>query len=156
MATCLGTISDGHSPDWLKLQRSIFREMEKWLDRSRWAPHLAHRQVAEMIVEAVEHRNATRDWRMLQYVVMPTHLHLFCEIGERGLRRTMAEFKRWTGHEATKLVTGFDASRFWQREWFDHWSRSEEEDDRIARYIQNNPVKAGLVNCWEDWPYRSK
>ena len=35
--------------------------------------------------------------------------------------------------------------RFWQDEWFDHWPRSDEQDERIMRYIQNNPITAGLV-----------
>ena len=69
-----------------------------------------------------------------------------------GLKTTLTDFKRWTGHEAAKLLD-LDADRFWRREWFDHWSRSDEEDDKIIRYNRNNPVKAGLVARYTDWPY---
>ncbi len=88
---------------------------------------------------------------MLEYVVMPTHIHLFCELGDQSLFRVMKEFKRWTGHAATKILGSGKASRFWQREWFDHWSRSDEEDEKIIRYIRENPVKAGLVTDYLQW-----
>jgi hypothetical protein len=83
---------------------------------------------------------------------MPTHLHLFCEIGAKGLKATFEDFKRWTGHRAAQLLN-VEAEAFWQREWFDHWSRSDEGDDRIVRYIQNNPEKGGLVEAPAFWPY---
>ncbi len=34
---------------------------------------------------------------------------------------------------------------FWQREWFDRVVRNENEKARIIRYIEQNPVKAGLA-----------
>jgi type I restriction enzyme R subunit/putative DNA methylase len=45
--------------------------------------------------------------------------------------------------------------RFWQDESFDHWVRSEGEFIRIQKYIENNPVKAGLVAKAENWPWSS-
>jgi len=52
---------------------------------------------------------------------MPTHLHLFCQTAK--LKETLEDFKRWTGHQAAKHLN-IDGKRLWQREWFDHWSRS--------------------------------
>jgi len=34
---------------------------------------------------------------------------------------------------------------FWQRESYDHWVRDGHELERIAAYIENNPVQAGLA-----------
>lgn len=148
-------IEHKESPAWLSLQRAIFREMENWLDRAEWNPKLRHPQVAAMVVEAIEHRRQRADWHIFEYVVMPTHLHLFGEIGVSGLKDTLEDFKRWTGHQAATILA-VDGERFWQREWFDHWSRSDEEDEKIAKYIRNNPVKAGLVHEHTDWPYASR
>jgi hypothetical protein len=138
----------------LRLQRSIFAEMERWLDRCQWNPHLQRTDLAEMVADAIDHRHKRGDWQMFEYVVMPTHLHLFCELGRRGLKGTLEDFKRWTGHQAAKLLN-VDTERFWQREWFDHWSRSDDEDERIVAYIRNNPVKAGLVQDYLQWLYAS-
>jgi REP element-mobilizing transposase RayT len=148
-------IQDKGSPAWLSLQRAIFREMERWLDQVGWDPKLRHPQIAQMVVEAIERRRQRADWHVFAYVVMPTHLHLFSEIGAAGLKETVEDFKRWTGHQAAAILAG-DGQRFWQREWFDHWSRSEEEDEKIVNYIRANPVKAGLVQSPTDWPYASK
>ena len=149
---CRSTQRD--APDWLRLQRMIFAEMERWLDRAEKTAHLAQPAVAEMLIEAIEHRQANGDWDVFEYVVMPNHLHLFCEIGRSGLKETLEGFKTWTGRRAAEIL-GTDGERFWQREWFDHWSRSDAEDDRIARYIRKNPEKAGLVAKFADWPYGS-
>lgn len=53
------------------------------------------------------------------------------------LDRVIVSFKRWTATQAAEIA-GFDFRQFWQREWFDHWSRSLEEDDAIERYIRQN------------------
>jgi REP element-mobilizing transposase RayT len=45
--------------------------------------------------------------------------------------------------------------RFWQQESYDHWARDEDELERIIRYVEQNPVKAGLVAKAEDWPFSS-
>ena len=107
--------------------------------------------VAEMVIESIKHRQAREDWKLYEYVVMPNHIHLFGKIGKSGLKATIEDFKRWTGHEATRLLNG-KVERFWQREWFDHWSRSDDEDDGIVTYLRNNPVRGGLVKKYADWP----
>jgi putative transposase len=165
--------------EWLNIQRAIFVEMERWLDRASYNTQLERREVATMVADAIAHREERGDWQMHEYVIMPTHVHLFYEIGARGLKATLEDFKRWTGHRAAELSgrtvlpkrslelgdaersrlaggTYTDAAyRFWQREWFDHWSRSDAEDERIAAYIRRNPEKAGLVAAYQDWPYGS-
>jgi REP element-mobilizing transposase RayT len=137
----------------LELSRKIFAEMEKWLDRLTPLHHLQQPEFAEMVTEAIQRRRDRRNWEMFAYVVMPGQIHLFFEMnGELSLKCELEEFKRWTGHCAAKMDKQFQGRRFWQTEWFDHWSRSDEEDEQIARYIRRNPVKAGLVEHLEEWP----
>jgi REP element-mobilizing transposase RayT len=128
--------------------------MEKWLDRTPASRQLGVPVVARMIEEAIENRVTRGIWNMFEYVVMPSHLHLFFELLQPGLKQTLKSFKRWTGHEAAKLIPLW-GPRFWQQEWFDHWSRSDAEDERIAAYIRRNPMAAGLCNDYLTWPYGS-
>jgi REP element-mobilizing transposase RayT len=162
IAAALETLRRNEHSSRLQIQRRIFSEMEKWLDRAARVDHLQNAEVANVIVEAIAFR-AGRVWNMHEYVVMPSHVHLFFEItgapsgrsSEDGRLKTILEqFKRWTGHEASKLLS-LNGNRFWQDEWFDHWSRSDEEDQRIVAYIRRNPEKAGLVTSYEQWPYGS-
>ncbi len=44
---------------------------------------------------------------------------------------------------------------YWQTETFDHWVRDDSEMLRIIDYIEQNPVKANLVNSPEEWRWSS-
>jgi REP element-mobilizing transposase RayT len=137
----------------LKVQRQIFAEMERWLDQAERATHLRNGDVARIVMEAIAHRQGTV-WNLFEYVIMPNHIHLFFELLRSGLKQHLEQFKRWTGHETGKLLN-LDKTGFWQDEWFDHWSRSDEEDSEIAEYIRRNPEKAGLVAHYTQWPFGS-
>ena len=138
--------TDDDNDHSLALSRKIFVEMERWLDSNHSVIHFKQSDLCEMVVEAIQFRQRKAVWEIFSFVVMPSHIHLFFELNdELSLKRELEEFKRWTGHQASKLNPSFSARRFWQSEWFDHWSRSDEEDDKIVRYIQNNPVKARLA-----------
>jgi len=50
---------------------------------------------------------------------------------------------------------GRTGETFWQAEFYDHWVRDEKEWRRIADYIENNPVKAGLVTRASDYRWSS-
>ena len=154
ISTELANRKDNESADGtLPLMRTVFREMEKWLDA---APHnklLSDSKLAELVVEAIQHRVRMQRWVVYEFVVMPSHIHLFMSVLQGTLKESMEDFKRWTGHQAGKLLE-LPNGRFWQDEWFDHWSRSDEQDERIIRYIQQNPVIAGLVKSATDWKYR--
>jgi type I restriction enzyme R subunit len=50
---------------------------------------------------------------------------------------------------------GNTGKRFWQAESYDHWVRDDLERERIAGYIENNPVKAGLVDSAEKYRWSS-
>jgi hypothetical protein len=138
----------------LRLQRHIFAEMEAWLDRAEQVALLRQPAVAQRVVEAIRYRSQQGVWQMFEYVVMPSHVHLFFALLRGGLKQVLEDFKGWTGRQAGKLLH-LDGDRFWQKEWFDHWSRSDEEDERIAANIRHNPEKAGLVRRYTDWPHGS-
>ena len=65
-------------------------------------------------------------------------------------------------HDLTQDVNLFLGSRlgrtgetFWQAESYDHWVRDDREWKRIHAYIEENPVKAGLVQRASDYRWSS-
>ena len=132
MSAELGRLRGG---EMLEHRRQISREMEAWLDRAEGARDFVVPRVAEMLVETIKNRYERRGWDVFQYVIMPSHAHLFFSVGENGtgMIRTITEFKRWTGRQAGKWIE-LRSGDFWEREWFGHWSRSPGEDFKIIDY----------------------
>ena len=91
-----------------------------------------------------------RHWTVLAAVIMPDHIHLPVsptEDREAKLGNLAAAIKRWMREE-------LDASWKWQRGSFDRLLRSEESLQDKWLYVEENPVRAGLVKNYLDWPYR--
>jgi REP element-mobilizing transposase RayT len=90
-----------------------------------------------------------REWRVLAAILMPDHLHIVVAPRERDARlgNFSAALKRWMRKE-------LDASWEWQLGCFDRLLRSDESLHEKWLYLQENPVRAGLVSNWRDWPYR--
>ena len=42
---------------------------------------------------------------------------------------------------------------FWQTSFWDHFFRGDERLDHVVEYVLNNPVRAGLVERWCDYPF---
>ena len=92
-------------------------------------------------------------YKLHAYVVMANHVHLLIQptiAPDRLLRSLEGSAAR----EANRLLdrTG---EPFWQKESYDHWVRNTKEFLKIKAYIENNPVKAGLVRDARDFPWSS-
>ena len=89
---------------------------------------------------------------------MPDHLHLLVGAdAEADLVGFLKSLKQRTGwwfrnrHLAGSLKAS--PTSLWQKSYYDHVVRSEEDLLQIARYIVGNPVRAGLVESPEDYPF---
>lgn len=122
-----------------------FAWIDKFLDKAVYGPSWLRRpEIAKMIVDALHYRESQlRQYVLHAYVVMPNHVHILITPIE-SIQKIMHSLKGFTARAANLLLdrTGLP---FWQRESYDHWVR-EGEFDRIARYIELNPVKAGLAS----------
>ena len=65
----------------------------------------------------------------------------------------MHSIKRHTARKCNLLLG--QRGKFWQQESYDHWARDEDELERIIHYVEQNPVKAGLVVRPQDWQFSS-
>ncbi len=81
---------------------------------------------------------------------MPTHLHLLISPGEKSVIDFLAEFKKKTSDLARERR---GIKQLWQRSFFDHRVRSNEREVEQWEYIRANPVRAGLVEYPDDWPW---
>ena len=82
--------------------------------------------------------------------LMPDHLHLLISPVEGSLINSV---NRWKSYTANLLLKKGVNSSCWQRGFYDHAIRKEEDVRTIAEYIVNNPIRAGIVRYCEDYPF---
>ena len=85
-----------------------------------------------------------------RYVLMPDHLHLFLSVVEISLSNWVKSLKNTLSKTLRSL--GCDAPH-WQKGFFDHLLHSGESYSQKWDYVRENPVRAGLVERAEDWPF---
>jgi len=87
-----------------------------------------------------------------EFVVMPDHLHLMIT-PKTSLEKAMQFIKGGSSHRIGKLRGR--KSDVWQVGFHD-WTIRDPDDWRAkVQYIQENPVRAKLVEKAADWPYSS-
>ena len=86
---------------------------------------------------------------------MPDHVHLFVAVPLTGitLGKWVQALRSVLGKEL--LSCGFHKPH-WQEGFFDHLLRSEETYAHKWDYVRMNPVRAGLCQTPEEWPYQGE
>ena len=136
-----------------------FARAERMLDHDPPVRWLADPRIARAVADAVRHFDGER-YDLLAFVVMPSHLHWVFRP-----REDWADDRRSPRERIVHAVNSFTASEcnrllgrsgpFWQHESYDHWVRDDEELGRVVDYVEQNPVKAGLVATAAEWPFSS-
>ena len=82
---------------------------------------------------------------------MPDHLHLLVEgtADNSACKRFIARLKQYSGYYYSAAY----GEKLWQRYGFEHVLRDDEITMVVAKYILENPIRAGLVTCVEEYPF---
>ena len=131
-----------------------FLMMDRLLDNPRSGPlHLRNTGIARIVVEAIMYREHHGQYQLHSFVVMPNHVHLLVT-PHAQVSKLMQSLKRHTAREGNQML-GLTGHRFWQEESYDRLVRDDREFNKIAKYIEMNPVNAGLAATPEDFPWSS-
>jgi putative transposase len=95
-------------------------------------------------------------------VVLPDHLHAVLTLPGADADFS-GRWRRIKGHFSSALTdAGFDLPRasngdltLWQRRFWEHTIRDENDFERHVDYIHFNPIRHGLVRRVRDWPHSS-
>lgn len=129
------------------------RRLQKWLDAGYGECHLRQPEIARVVEEFLFARDEV-DYRLLEWVVMPNHIHVLAELAAHA---PMAEVvKRWKGGSSHRInrILGRRGT-FWFREYHDRFMRDGDHFSNSVAYVRENPVKAGLCKAAEDWEFGS-
>jgi REP element-mobilizing transposase RayT len=124
------------------------------LDGSSYGPTwLEQPQIATVVTNALHYAEEVLGrWRLLAYCIMPNHVHLVLTGVHPVLHQVLGSVKQYSSRLINQQM-GRTGQAFWHAESYDHIIRSQREYHHQVRYVVNNPVKAGLVPDWADWPF---
>lgn len=122
-----------------------FAAFDRLLDEARTGPlYLRQEPIALMVVEAMNFGERTLErYSLHAFVVMANHVHVLMS-PQVPLPTLMKSLKSFTARRANRMLAR-TGSPFWQEESYDHLVRNDREFERILAYIEDNPVRAGLV-----------
>jgi len=134
-------------------RKERFFLLEKHIDRGMGNCILTDPTNAEIVRQTLEHHDGEQ-YLLLACTIMPNHVHVMIEqMTGYSLSDVVQPWKSVSAHRINK-VRG-SPGRIWAPDYFDRFVRDEQHFANAKHYIENNPVKAGLVDKPERWPYSS-
>ena len=115
---------------------------------ARRKPILARVDAVATIVDAWRRAEA---WRIGRYVIMPDHVHFFCSPFARDV-----PLQAWVAYWKSITSRSWPHRReqpVWQRHFWDWQLRVGESYLGKWEYVKQNPVRGGLVDRPEAWPF---
>jgi len=90
---------------------------------------------------------------LLAFVVMPEHLHLLCQPLDKDISLLMRHIKRNSSYNLCRAMAL--QPPLWVKRFHDEVVEDREGVLETIEYIHYNPVKRGLVNEPENFPFSS-
>lgn len=109
---------------------------------------------AEILIDTLFHYRERNAYFLHEFVLMPDHFHLMLTPGPAiSLEKAVQLIKGGSSHRIHEARD--HKMEIWQEGFYD-WTIRDADDWRAkAEYIAMNPVRAGLVQTFRDWPYSS-
>ena len=107
--------------------------------------YIKYTNIGIIVAEGLKNINTIyENVKLLQYVVMPNHIHMLIEIDDSedkiSLSKIIGSFKRYI----SKIVNEnklFCKDSIWQKSFYEHIIRKDTELNEIMKYINENPLK---------------
>ncbi len=90
-----------------------------------------------------------------RYVIMPNHVHLFCSPAQFP-PESLARWVSFWKSDAARRWPAISEGKLWQRDFWDTQLRESDSYHGKWLYVENNPVRAGLVASAADWKYQGE
>ena len=112
------------------------------------------RELAERTIAYLKESKDKHDYRIYAYCLMPDHLHVLLNPAESNIpvSRFLQTFKSQTGFWHKKE----HGMPLWQRGFYDHVVRKNEDLIKIVQYVLENPVRRGLAGTAKEYPYSGR
>ncbi len=113
-------------------------------------------QHLDLLREIIHEAQRLYPFAMLAFVFLPDHFHLLFKPMHGVTNTQIMHSIKPNFTKAYKTTIGVQGSmKFWQKRYWDHIIRDEDDFANHLHYIHYNPVKHGYVNKPEDWQHSS-
>ena len=130
----------------------LARLVRRFEDAGHGACHLRRPEIAELVEAALLYGDGNR-YRLIEWCVMPNHVHVLIEPLRSSLPQIVQGWKSVTARRANRVLGR--QGRFWMRDYYDRYIRDPRHLYAARRYIWLNPVTAGLCREPAEWPWSS-
>lgn len=108
--------------------------------------------LARIVVREMRRLHDADALNSLAWVVMPDHVHWLFQLGSSvSLSTVMKAFKARSARGLNQRLGRSEP--IWQKAYYDHALRGDEDIQDVARYIVGNPLRADLVTRIGDYPH---
>lgn len=130
-------------PSWVKDGETYFITINT---QTRGIEQLTLKNKAHVIKAAIQNYTESQKWYPLLVVLMPDHIHMLVSLNTAQFKiiQIISNWKRYLAR--TQEIN-------WQDGFFEHRIRNRASLEEKEQYLQLNPVRSGLVESSEDWPY---
>jgi REP element-mobilizing transposase RayT len=132
---------------------ALRQRIEAYEDAGYGACFLRDTQIAELNENALLFFDGVR-YRLLAWCVMPNHVHSLIQMVEGySLGGILHSWKSYTAKKANRILGRSGQS--WHEDYYDRYIRDDDHLRIAIDYIEQNPVKAGLVQDATQWKHSS-
>jgi putative transposase len=143
-----------HVVEGLRLADDGIQRIDRELDTGLGECWLRSPAISSLVQDSLFHSDGQR-YRLLAWCLMPNHVHVVIDMleGKASLGTIVRSWKSFTARRANEQLGRSGA--FWHADYFDRYMRNEDQLNRTIEYVEQNPVKAGLVNEPAQWSWSS-
>lgn len=134
-------------------KQELAQRIEIYCDASHGSCVLRKREAAEAMISVLKEHTGNL-YTIRNWVVMPNHVHALVTPALSVSLESIIHQIKGQSARAINLAIG-RTGRLWEVEYFDRYIRDQPHFERVAHYIEWNPVKAKLCASPEDWPWTS-
>ncbi len=122
------------------------------IDTARGKPFFSSQpQLAALAVRTLEACASERKLYLHCYCLMPDHLHFVAHVRDGGM--DLITFVQYFKSQLRRQSRGSFVGDLWQRSFHDRFLWTQQQLVDACGYVIHNPVEAGLVSLWREYPF---
>ena len=133
--------------------KQVKQKIDQFEDSGHGQCFMRNKDVAKAVEDTLLYDNE-KLYHLISWCIMPNHVHVMIEVlNDSPISTIVQHWKSVSAHKANHILNR--EGPFWMQEYFDRFVRNMDHYNSAIRYIDMNPIKAGLTQYIGDWRWSS-